>query len=253
MESKKITLKILVVLILAVLGVKNVQAQSKTSNVAHFNKVIVSPHIQVVFRQGDEESVHIETTNVSYDKINIEVHGKTLRLYLDDAKMVTKSEKVKNDKWKSKQSIYKGTQVSAVVTYKNLKELSLRGEETFVCESPITIEKFRLKIYGESQVYLNEVTLQTLHTTIYGKSYLEIKVGTITHQRFTAYGEGKINALGVDNTTTKITSYGEGNFRLNISETLKVTAYGEAIVAYEGNPAVHKGIVIGETIIRKIH
>lgn len=253
MKNQKITLKIIVVLILAVLGVKNTQAQSKTISVKHFNKVIVSPHIQVVFRQGDEESVRIESTNVSHDKINIEVKGRTLRLYLEDAKMVTKTEKAHNNQRKGKKAIYKGTQVTVVVTYKNLEELSLRGEETFVCESPLALERFRLKIYGESQVYINEVKLHMLYATIYGESYLEIKAGTIAHQKFTAYGESKINALGVNNKTTKITAYGEGSFRLNISENLKVTAYGEAIVAYEGNPEVHKGIVIGEAIIQKIH
>lgn len=253
MKNKNITLKIVLLLILAVLGVKHTQAQSKIVNVAHFNKVIVSPHIQVVFKQGNEESVRIENTIVSHEKINIEVHGKTLRLFLDDAKMMTKSEKVKRDKWQGKKSIYKGTIVTATITYTVLKELSLRGEETFVCESPMEGERFQLKIYGESQVYLNEVKLQTLQATIYGESYLEIKAGSIERQKFTAYGESRINTLEINNETTKITAYGEGSFRFNVSENLKITAYGEAIVAYKGNPEVHKGIIIGEAIIQKIH
>jgi hypothetical protein len=40
----------------------------------------------VTFIEGDEEKVTIEKSTVSDDKINIIVNGKTLRIYLDDAK-----------------------------------------------------------------------------------------------------------------------------------------------------------------------
>jgi hypothetical protein len=36
------------------------------------------------------------------------------------------------------------------------------------------------------------------------------------------------------------------------ADRLKITAYGEATVAYEGNPEVEKGIIIGEASIQKI-
>ncbi len=239
-------------LLLFFFSIENTQAQSKTIAINHFNKVIVSPHIQVTFIEGDKESVSIENISVPIEKLNVEVAGKTLRIYLDDAKMVTKSEKVDDDKWKGKRSIYNGTIVTVIVTYKNLEELSLRGEETIVCESLLKMDKFRLKIYGESQVYLNKVALGMLQTTIYGESFLEIKEGTIEKQKITAYGETKINTLEVNNKTTKITAYGEGSYRINVSENLKVTAYGKATIAYLGNPNVNKGIIIGETTIQKI-
>ena len=227
-------------------------AQSKTISVTSFDKVILSPHIQATFVKGNEQSVVIEKSTVALDKINVEVNGKTLRIYLDGAKEVTKNEKTFEDGYKRKRSIYKGTVLTATVTYTNLEELSLRGEETIVCKSPIDQEKFRLKIYGESQVYLNEVELQELHTTIYGESFLEVKKGRTGHQKFTAYGETKINTLGVANKSTKITAYGEGSYRVNVSERLKVTAYGEATIAYNGNPNVDRGLIIGEATIQRI-
>ncbi len=228
------------------------QSQTKSVSVDSFNKVIVSPHIQVTFQQGDSEIVDIESSTVSMDKINIEVNSKTLRIYLDGAKEVTKSKKTNEDGYKRKKSIYKGTVVKATVTYRKLDELSLRGEERFVCKSLLKGEKFRLKIYGESQVYLDKVDLGALHTTIYGESYLEIKVGSIERQKITAYGETKVNTLGVESASAKITTYGEGSYRLNVLDNLKVTAYGEATVAYLGNPHVDRGINIGETEIQKI-
>lgn len=240
-----------ITIFLLLLSVKTF-AQVKTFEVAQFDKVIVSPHISVTFIEGDSESVAIENISEPIEKMNVEVEGKTLRLYLEGAKVVTKSEKTERDGWKGKQSIYKGTVVTAIVTYRNLSELSLRGEETFVCESPLAMKDFRLKIYGESQVYLNRVNLQNLRTTIYGESYLELKEGNIKKHKITAYGETTVNTLGVAGETAKITAYGEGSYRIKVSDRLKVTAYGEATIAYEGAPDVDKGIVIGEATIEKI-
>jgi len=229
-----------------------VLAQSNRTEVEAFTKVIISPHIQVTFVEGETESVTVENSTVTADKINIEVSGKTLRVYLDGAKEITKNEKTYNKGYKQKKSIYKGTVVKAIITYKNIEELSLRGSETIVCKSPFVQSKLRLKIYGESQVYLNEVQLQELHTTVYGESLLEVKSGSIESQKITAYGETKINTLGAQNNNTKITAYGEGSYRIKVAKRLKVTAYGEATVAYTGDPELSKGLIIGETTIQKI-
>lgn len=240
------------IILFTLLSIQTSFAQTKTVDVDAFDKVIISPHIQVVFRQGDIETVAIESSNVSEDKINIEVNGKTLRIYLDGAKEVTKSEKTNKNGHKQTKSIYNGTVLKATVTYKNLEELSMRGEEKIVCDSPLKGEKFNLTIYGASQVYLNEVDLGYLKTIIYGESYLELKEGNLGRHKITAYGETKVNTLGVESEEAKIVAYGEGSYRLKVSDELKITAYGEATVAYEGSPKINKGIIIGEATIRKI-
>ncbi|UII81685.1 head GIN domain-containing protein [Flagellimonas sp. CMM7] len=249
-KTQKYTQKLLIIGFVLFYGYSF--GQLKKVTVERFDKVIVSPHIAVNFVESEFESVNVHSSTESIEKLNIEVVGRTLHLYLDNAKMVTKGEKIKNDKWKGKRSIYGGTVVTATVAYKKLKELSLRGEEKFVCESPISGPEFRLKVYGESEVYLNEVDLDHLITTSYGESYLELKKGTIGRQKITAYGESKINTLEVNSSEVKITAYGEGSYRIAVSDRLKVTAYGEAIVAYEGSPEVDRGIIIGEAEIQKI-
>ncbi len=240
------------IILFAVLAIQTSYAQTKTVDVDTFDKVIVSPHVQVVFQQGNSESVAIESSTVSEDKINIEVNGKTLRIYLDGAKDVTKSEKTSENGYEQRRSIYNGTVVKATVTYKNLEELSLRGEEKTVCKSALKGDKFNLTIYGASQVYLNKVDFGHLKTTVYGESYLEFKEGNIDRHKITAYGETKINALGVESKSVKLIAYGEGSYRLKVNENLKITAYGEATVAYAGNPKINKGIIIGEEKIQKI-
>lgn len=81
---------------------------------------------------------------------------------------------------------------------------------------------------------------------------MEIAEGTINRQVFRAYGESEVNTLGMNAGETKITAYGESNFRVNVSDRLKVTCYGETNVSYTGDPEVDKGIIIGEARIRKI-
>jgi hypothetical protein len=242
----KFSLTILIVFVFEATFAQN------TTTVNHFDKVIISPHVQVTFIEGNEESVNIEKNTVSNEKINIEVNNKTLRIYLDGAKELDKNETVYENGYKEKRPIYKGTVVTATVTYKTLDDLSVRGEETHVCKSLLKGDKFRLKIYGESRVFLNEVNLGELQTTLYGESFLEIMSGSIKDQKYTAYGESKINSLNIKNNTTKITTYGESNFRVNVSEDIKITAYGDATVEYKGNPKITKGLNIGEVHIDKI-
>lgn len=236
-----------------ILFTNTIVAQSRDISVDPFNTVVVSPHIQATFIKGDRENVSIEDARVSEDKIYVEVKGKTLRIYLEGAKEVTKTKNEYKNGYRQNRSIYQGTILKVTVTYRELEELSLRGEETFVCKSPLIGEDFRLKVYGESQVYMEEVDLDQLSATVYGESYLEIRSGNITEQKYTAYGETKINTLGVNNSTTKLMAYGEGSFRVKVSDRLKVTAFGEATVAYEGSPEVDKGLVIGEATIHKIN
>lgn len=221
-------------------------------NVQHFDKVIVSPHIQVTLVEGTKETVTIESNTVSDEKLNIEVNGKTLRVYLEDAKEITKTETVYENGVKTKRPIYKGTIVIATITYKILNELSVRGEETLICKSLLKGDSFNLKIYGESHIYLNEVNLKKLHTTIYGESELMIKSGTIQYQKYRAYGESKVNALNISNAETKITAYGEAEFKINASDEIKITSYGEASLDYTGTADIKKGLNIGGVRIRRM-
>lgn len=245
MLKKKFYLTGLLLLALKIAG-------AQTTKVDHFDKVIVSPHIEVTFIEGDEEKVTIDKATVSADKINIEVNAKTLRIYLDGAKEVEKTKKAYENGREVKHPLYSGTVVSATVTYKTLTELSVRGEETIVCKSPLKGERFRLKIYGQSEVYLNEVNLDELKTTIYGESSLIIKAGSVTEQRYTSYGESTVNSLNINSNKTKITAYGDSNFQLNVSDEIRLTAYGEATVDYKGNPTINKGLNFGEVRFNKL-
>jgi len=226
-------------------------AQTKKT-VESFNKVIISPHIETTFVQGDEESVTILENTLSDDKVNIEINSGTLNVYLDDAKVTTKHEKVVKNGMKMKVPIYKGKVLTIKVTYKNIDNLSLRGEQRTICESLIDEENFNLKVYGESEVTFSAMNITNLSADIYGESQLTIEKGIIDYQRITAYGEGKINVVEVKNRKGKYRALGEAVFRVNTSEHIKFTAFGEAELYYKGNPEIAKGFGVGASTINQI-
>ena len=236
-----------------IVGMESTNAQSKTYDVSSFDEIIVSPHIEVVFEKADQESVVIEYIDVPYEKLNVEVKGRTLHVYLDDAKVYTKSKKVKYDDYKGKDAVYDGTVVTARIYYKDLELISLRGDETHKLNSELTGGKFKMNLYGEPKVYVSSMDLDEFHATLYGEAYLEVQEGKAMAQKIVSYGESEVNTLGVNNTSAKITAYGEGRVRLAVSDELKVTAYGEASVHYRGNPTVNKGIVIGDAKIHRMN
>tara|TARA_R100001369_G_scaffold37178_1_gene62607 strand:- start:804 stop:1547 length:744 start_codon:yes stop_codon:yes gene_type:complete len=243
-------LKHITIIALIFIG-QTLSAQTKKT-VAPFNKVIISPHIETTFVKGDEESVTIIDSTEPDDKINIEVKGNTLRVYLDDAKEFTKSEKIEKNGMKMTVPIYKGKVLTILVTYKSIDDLSLRGEQKTVFESLINVEDFKLKIYGESVVLFNAVNFKEFDADIYGESQLTIKKGSISHQKITAYGECEINLVAVDNKTSRLKAYGEAEFTVNASERIKFTAYGEAELHYTGAADVDKGLSIGDSKINRI-
>ena len=229
-----------------------IQAQEKEINISAFDKVVISPHIEATFVQGANEKVIIEDADVSLDKINVDVNGRTLRIYLDGAKTYTKSKKVKNNGMKGRYDLYTGTQATITIIYQNLHDLEVRGEEMILLESPLVQEKFELNQYGESEVLIKSAELGNLDVAIYGESMLKIEEGEVGHQRYKAYGESEVDVLGLSGRSAKITAYGESEFRINVSQRLKVTSYGESEVQYRGNPSIDKGVVLGENTITKI-
>ncbi|WP_366139603.1 DUF2807 domain-containing protein [uncultured Maribacter sp.] len=113
--------------------------------------------------------------------------------------------------------------------------LSIWGEKVVRTESSINQKDLKLVIYGESKVYFNSLTVDLHSVNIYWESYLGIKDGLVQRQVYSAYEESEVNTVTLENISTKITAYGESNFRVNLSDCLKVTGYGETTINYMGD------------------
>jgi hypothetical protein len=226
---------------------------AQSGPVDHFHKVIVSPYIQVTFVQGDEESIAINNILVDSSKLHVEVHGGTLRLYLDGAKDIPRHQQAYDSYGdRVNHDLYPNHAVNVTVVYKKLDALSLRGKETYLCRSPLSADRFTLRVFGESTMIFTEVHISKMHTRIYGESSLDIKAGAVNKQYYICYGEGKINTTAITGQKAWVTAFGETEFRVNVSDRIKITAFGEARLRYMGNPAIVKGIHIGEMDLQKL-
>jgi hypothetical protein len=217
-----------------------------------FDKIIVSPHIEVTFKKGNEPSIIIVDINVPLEKFKYELEKGTLQVYLEGAKTYTKNKKIVTRNVERKVPLYKNRVVKLIITYVDINIFSLRGEEKITFQTPLIQQECKLRIYGKSEVTINEIKVDKLDVSIYGDSFLHIEKGIIHKQKIVAYGASKVMALNVLSKETKITSYGDGSFQFNASDKIKVTSYGEATVLYKGNAVLKKGIVIGESTIKKV-
>ena len=217
---------------------------AQSGPVPRFHKVIISPYIQATFVQGDKENVAINNSNVDSTKLHVEVHSGTLRVYLDGAKEIPHNEQSRH--------LYPDHAVFVTVTYRKLDGLSLRGDETTLCQSPLSSRKFALRVYGDVKVVFTEAHFFKMYTTIYGDGSLDIRSGDIHKQYYTSFGDGKINTTGIAGQAAKLTSFGESEFRVNVSDRIKITSFGEAKLCYLGNPAIVKGLHFGGVNVRKL-
>lgn len=230
----------------------NLNAQKIIKLDTDFDKIIVSPHIEAVFKKGNELSIEIVDINVPIEKFNYELYKGTLQVYLEGAKTYTKNKKIVIRNTERSVPLYKGRIAKVIITYTDVEIFSLRGEEKITFQTPLIQRECTLRIYGKSEVMINTVEVDRLDVSIYGDSLLNIEKGSIKKQKITAYGASTVMASDVISEETRLTAYGDGTFQLNVSERIKVSSYGEATVLYRGDGALKKGIVIGESTIRKI-
>ena len=228
-------------------------AHSQAMEVGHFHKAVISPYIQATFVQGEAESVSVNRSIVDSRILHVEVSGGELRVYLEGAKDLPHYQvDYREDGGQRSLPLYPNHAVVVTIVYKRLDALSLRGTETYLCESPLSAKKFTLRVYGEPNVIFTAVHISNMHSTIYGDGTLEIRSGVVNRQYYTCFGNGKINSTAITGQAAKVTSFGDAEFNVNVSDRIKVTAIGEARLRYMGNPDIVKGIHIGDMDLRKL-
>ncbi len=103
-------------------------------NVPTFEKVAVSPKINLVLVKGDKGSVRIAYSNISPGKIKVEVVDNKLRIYIEQARFIDKRDRADSDNSNARISIYHDVTVTTYVTYRTINELEMRGEEELTCK-----------------------------------------------------------------------------------------------------------------------
>ena len=222
-------------------------SQELKKDLAYFEKIIVSPKINVVLVKGDHESIRVVYSNVSPGDINMHVNGNTLHLFLTDARFIEKRKRIYENTEPRRVSIYKYANVTAYVTYRALKRLEVRGEQEVSIDSLVTGDKFKLKAYGEAELYLAGMKTEKFKAVLYGRNKLRINSGNVESQKFRLYGENRINTRPLTSTYASSRIYGEGKLALSASNRFRITSFGEPYIEINGMPKIRRGIMIGRT------
>lgn len=235
-----------------VIIVLSAQAQTPVQTLSPFDKVITSPHVSLVLTAGDQESIRLTYQNIEPEKVNYSVRHKTLRIYLDDARITVKNRKERDGDYEYKHPIYdKSVKVIAYVTYRQLNNLQIRGEEEVVCQDKLISDVFRLKVYGQATVRLAALQANRFKAALYGENNVTIQSGQATKQQYRVFGENRLDTEKLTGETVSAHAYGDSQLRVYASNRIGVMALGESDIRYVGGASLHKGLVIGEVTIHR--
>ena len=238
-----------VILIILLVITGYAQAQDKEKSLPPFTKIVASPRVNVVLQKGDRESIRLTYSNVAPENVNVIVSGKKLRIYLDHARVVEKQERTYDDGNRRRQGIYRNAFVTAFITFRELKEIEVRGDQELTCQDEINVDKLKLRAYGETQIDLAALNTKKFKASLYGENNLKIRSGDAGHQVYRLFGENKIDTRGLNSTSASTRIYGEGRLSLTASKQLVINAFGEPVIRVNGSPHINKGIVIGRADI----
>lgn len=230
------------------------QAQERIVEVKPFNKVIVSPIIDVELIKGDHESVRIVAEGVDFDKINVRNSGKTLKLFLDHARMGKKHEKVYREDEPDVlfyRSRYEGAKVKAYVTFKSLERVQVRGDGKLICNDRLGSEKLKLKLYGEIDAEIASIDTKKLKVAAFGDNEIKIRGGAANRQVYKMFGDNQIYTTKVNSTNARVSVFGEGAVRLSADQKIKLSSFGDSRIFYSGDPVISKSIVLGDLRLRR--
>lgn len=223
-------------------------AQEIQKDLKHFTRIIASPRINLILNKGENESVRLIYQDIHEDKINIEVSGRTLRIFLDDARKVEKM-KPHERPHGPRESLYEGASITAYVTYRDLEMLEVRGNQELTCHDGIESEEFILRAYGENEITLSSLKTEYFKAKMYGENDLRIKKGKVMEQKYMLYGENKIDTRDVKSDYIVTSIFGEGSLKVNSTEEVRVDAFGEPMIYVDGGAHVNRRLMFGRATI----
>lgn len=226
-------------------------AQEFTRPLAPFQQVIVSPHIRVILKKGDTERITMQYSGIDENKINIKVSGKLLRVYLENAKIVERDDNFWRERYDESED-YRFAGVTAIITYRELESLEVRGQEKIHLQHTLTGKDFRLVAYGASRITIDSLYVTNFRARLYGTNNLKIAAGQVVNQKYRLYGDNHVEAPDALSQEVNTVVYGNGLLHVHTDTQMVVSAFGDPEIRCEGNAIVNRGLIVGDpSIYRK--
>lgn len=205
---------------------------TETRQVQSFDKIIIDVAIDATIVVGGAHSMEIKAKENLHDHIKTEVNGTTLRIYNDDI-------------------IYNRDDITATIHLPTISMLEINGAADAVVKGDVKGPNFELKVFGASEVDIEQVHVDSMSVNLSGASELKIAGGTAGAARYKVTGAGEIRANGVEtkNATAKVS--GAGEMDLFVTEKLDADITGAGEINYKGHPQITSDVTGAGELIDK--
>lgn len=213
-----------------------------------FNKLVVDPYINVELVQGDYDSIAVNYAGIDPGKIFVEQQGRTLRLFLQDARIGVG---LFADEFEIEEK-YRHAKVWVRLTFKSLKNIQFRGQGELISNGSISGKKLKLKAYGETDVKLFHVDLDRMKVALYGDNSFYISSGQVFDHTINTYGENRVDVSNLTSHGLRSNSFGENRLAFNATDILRVVHFGDGEIQYAGRPVIERRWIIGDVNVRQL-
>ena len=220
------------------------QTEQRTLN--SYDKLSVHPYIDVELDQGSDPKVFIVANNWDTDDVIVEQKGSKVVIYLKGAKADKINTNANN--WKK----YRDVRVKVILTYEELKQISMKGDGTLTCWGPIEQNKFKLSLMGDCEASFDSWEVGRLKASVMGDTELDLGKGKATSQVWSIFGDSEINASSLKGDHCKIRAFGNSDIQVFATNHLQYKVFGESEISYKGNPHISASMALGESKLNRI-
>ncbi len=179
-----------------------------------FNRIILKGSADVFLKQGDNQSVVVETNEELQNLVETSVVGSTLNLT-------------------TKKSICPTT-LKIFIVAKDINGIAIKGSGNITTGSKIITDDISVSINGSGDVDV-DVDAERLSMGINGSGDIKL-VGNAEKAAIKINGSGDINAFGLEAQTANVVIQGSGDVRIHAVKKLEVHVSGSGDVEYTGSP-----------------
>lgn len=203
--------------------------------VKNFNGVAAGGPINVVITLGNTETLRFEGDADAIATLVSEVKGNILIIRPQNS-------------WVSWAKKYEKKKITAYVSAKTIKSLTMSGNGTMTVNDKINETNLTTTLSGSGNITVN-AKVGNFTAVISGSGKLNIS-GSSTNTTITVSGSGSFGKdFSTDNLSAVIS--GSGNITINAKNSINAVINGSGNINYSGNPSIEKRIA-GSGKIRKI-
>ncbi|RNL50184.1 head GIN domain-containing protein [Pedobacter jejuensis] len=205
-------------------------------DVRNFNGVAAGGPINVIITLGSTESCRFEGDADAISTLITEVKGNVLIIRPENS-------------WTSWEHKYDNKKITAYVTAKNIKSLTMSGSGTMSVKGNVSAKTLSVTVSGSGTVNTT-ADVDDLNSVISGSGKLNIN-GSADEATIVISGSGNFSGKDLSVNDLSTTMSGSGTVNIKAEERIKAVISGSGNINYSGNATVEK-TVIGSGRIRKI-